>query len=218
MPVSACAPWLQILPISQCIQAVGAASQSSTIELCTVRTPMQVPVCTTAQQSKHYRHRPDDVLSCCCEPVLDIARLAAPRPQLEYKMSASRDCLKHHQLEPRQDIGAATHGWVGHLSAREITTLVPPRSMAASACVLRPTLFIEHLMFSRSPVPAPACSCMCEKISQWYLSAQVPPTASPQPRTLHCRGSLPLCRRWRPIAKPLNSIAESPVSSTTSQS
>ena len=100
------------------------------------------------------------------------------------QMSAIVDCFKHPQLKPRQDIGAATHGWVGHLSAREITTLVPPRSMAASACVLRPTLFIEHLMFSQSPVPAPACSCMCEKISQWYLSAKHRQNTSPRTRDI----------------------------------
>jgi hypothetical protein len=46
----------------QCLDPVCAAGQSSKAELCSVQTRMQVPICTTAHQIKHYRHRLSNVL------------------------------------------------------------------------------------------------------------------------------------------------------------
>jgi hypothetical protein len=47
---------LQNLPSAMLCRSVDADSQSLRNGLCSVQTPMQVPICTTAHQSKHCRH------------------------------------------------------------------------------------------------------------------------------------------------------------------
>jgi hypothetical protein len=117
-----------------------------------------------------------DVLSCC-------ARRQLPRPHgkaARASRSTAERALKH--MEHRGRTGpalAATHVWVVHRALEKTRHTVPPCSMAASACVLRPTVLRapDALCLpgpSNLPAPhtaprdfpaVPVCSCTTDIIA-----------------------------------------------------
>jgi hypothetical protein len=65
---------LQNLPTAMLCRSIHADGQSPRNGLCSVQTPMQVPICTTAHQSKHCRHGPRCAVICRrCETAATLA-------------------------------------------------------------------------------------------------------------------------------------------------
>jgi hypothetical protein len=148
---------------------------------------MQVPICTTAHQSKHCRHKLNDVLSCCWEntsprqPTADEAQTHYHGMAVMLHQHSFRQPAEQHQLFFFLRLMSGSSIVCSKNYDTECRRLILWPHLHASS----DPLFIEHMMTFSSPVPATSCSSRssiknpngtCLHNAQAMLSAFQPPT------------------------------------------